>query len=71
MEADKDRYRTASVEWETFRTVVVNAVQHNHPVVANFTPCFLNEDHTTVEGMQTCRECNPYTSSLSPIATTN
>ena len=38
-------------EWETFRNVVVNLVQRNHPTVANFTPCFLNEDHTTVEGM--------------------
>jgi len=51
-------------EWETFKNVVVNLVQCNHPTVANFTPCFLNEDHTTVEGMQTCRECNPYASSL-------
>jgi len=53
-------------EWETFRKVVIDDVRRNHPVVANFTPCFLNEDHTTMEGMQTCRECNPYTSSLSP-----
>ena len=47
-------------EWETFKNVVVNLVQRNHPTVANFTPSFLNEDHTTVEGMQSCRECNPY-----------
>jgi len=33
----------------------------------NFTPCFLNEDHTIVEGMQTCRKCNPYTTTLSPV----
>ena len=51
-------------EWETFKNVVVNLVQRNHPAVANFTPCFLNEDHTTVEGMQSCRECNPYASLL-------
>ena len=51
-------------EWETFKNVVVNLVQRNHTTVANFTPCFLNEDHTTVESMQTCRECNPYASSL-------
>jgi len=51
-------------EWEMFKNVVVNLLQRNHPTVANFTPCFLNEDHTTVEGMQTCRECNPYASSL-------
>jgi len=50
----------------TFRKVVIDDVRRNHPIVANFIPCFLNEDHTTVEGMQTCRECNPYTSSLSP-----
>ena len=42
-------------EWETLRKVVVDDVRRNHPIVANFTPCFLNEDHTTVEGMQTCR----------------
>jgi len=35
-------------EWETFRKVVVDDVRRNHPVVANFTPCFLNDDHTTV-----------------------
>jgi len=50
------------LEWETFRNVVVNLMQRNHPTVANFTPCFLNQDHTTVA----CRECNPYTLSLSP-----
>ena len=53
-------------EWETFIKVVIDNVRRNHQVVTNFTPCFLNEDHTTLKGMQTCRECNPYTSSLSP-----
>jgi len=57
-------------EWETSRKVIIDDVRRNHSIVANFTPCFLNENHTTVEGMQTCRECNQYSSSLSPIATT-
>jgi len=36
-------------EWETFRNVVVDVAQRNHPIVANFTPCFLNENCTTVK----------------------
>jgi len=47
-------------EWATFRNLI-NVVQRDHLAVANFTPCFLNQDHTTLEGMQVCRECNPYT----------
>jgi len=39
-------------EWETFTKVVVDDVRRNHPIVATFTPCFLNEGHTTVEGIQ-------------------
>jgi len=52
-------------EWATFRNLI-DVVQRDHLTVANFTPCFLNQDHTTLEGMQACRECNPYTVTPSP-----
>jgi len=47
-------------EWATFKNLI-DVVRRDHPIVANFTPCFLNQDHTTLEGSQACRECNPYT----------
>ena len=50
-------------EWPTFRSLI-DTIQRDHPIVANFTPCFLNQDHTTTEGIQTCRECNPHTLTL-------
>lgn len=46
-------------EWPTFK----QAVQHLHrdnPTVANFTPCFLNQDHTTQQAIAACEECNPF-----------
>jgi len=54
-------------EWTTFRNLL-DVVQRDHLTVANFTPCFLNQDHTTLEGIQACRECNPYTVTPSPGA---
>ena len=53
-------------EWATFRNLL-DVVQRDHPVVANFTPCFLNQDHTTLEAIQACRECNPYTVTPSTV----
>ena len=48
-------------EWPTFKQAV-DKLHHDNPTVANFTPCFLNLDHTTPEIIATCPECNPYPS---------
>ena len=48
-------------EWPTFKQAV-DKLHRDNPTVANFTPCFLNLDHTTPELIATCPECNPYPS---------
>ena len=48
-------------EWPTFKQAV-DKLHRDNPTVANFTPCFLNLDHTTLEIIATCPECNPYPS---------
>jgi len=50
-------------EWPTFKQAV-DKLHCDNPTVANFTPCFLNVDHTTPEIIVTCPECNPYPSTI-------
>jgi len=43
-------------EWSVFKSVI-DTVHRNY---LRFTPCFLNEDHATLEKIKCCLECNPY-----------
>ena len=45
-------------EWSTFKQVI-QFVRRDHPDVANFVLCFLDSNHTTLDGIQSCKECNP------------
>jgi len=42
---------------------VIDIVQRDHPIVTGFTPRFQNEDHTSLQQIKCCSECNPYRTS--------
>jgi len=48
-------------EWAVFKEEV-QALHRDNPIVANFVPCFLSQDHTNLESIRACRECNPFPS---------
>ena len=50
-------------EWPTFKMAVDN-LHRDNPIVANFTPCFLNQDHATQQAIAACEECNPLCSTI-------
>ena len=43
---------------------IIERWHHDNPHVANFKPCFLDQDHSTSEGVQSCKECNPFLSTI-------
>ena len=52
-----------SLQWLAFKRVV-ERLDHDNPVIANFTPCIHNQDHSTPEAIATCQECNPTNSTM-------
>ena len=50
-------------EWPTFKIAVDN-LHRDNPAVANFTPCFLNQDHVTQQAIAACEECSPFPSTF-------
>jgi len=50
-------------EWLTFKMAVDN-LHRDNPAVANFTPCFLNQDHATQQAIAACEECSPFPSTF-------
>ena len=50
-------------EWPRFKQAIAN-LHRDNPVVTNFVPCFLAQDHTTPQGLNSCLECNAFSSTL-------
>ena len=46
-------------EWPRFMQAIANLHREN-PAVTNFVPCFLAQDHTTPQGLNSCLECNAF-----------
>ena len=50
-------------EWPRFEQAIAN-LHRDNPVVTNCVPCFLAQDHTTPQGLNSCLECNAFPSIL-------
>jgi len=52
-------------EFEVLKTTMKKIEEH-HPTIANFLPCYFQEDHSNQLGLFYCGECNPYHNPLGP-----
>ena len=50
-------------ERSRFKQAIAN-LHRDNPAVSNFVPCFLAQDHTTPQDLNSCLECNAFPSAL-------